>query len=167
MRRSARRPRLHRVSRGAPRRIHTRRSRPAAAMGCQSLSADFASAFLARDQSAATNFAGLTVAASLCRGALTVLLVTATERRGYTGTSKLIRVWESLQNWIVVRRPEVFDHPAKDRIQQRTCVHDVQVQGKQFAVQMQLRLIVERIAVVIFQPLLDRPRDDVAQRVKV
>ena len=48
--------------------------------------ADFASAFLARDQTTATDFAlSVTVAASLCRGALTVLLVTATERRGYRG----------------------------------------------------------------------------------
>ena len=81
--------------------------------------------------------------------------------------SKLIRVRESLQNWIVLRRTEVIDDPAKDRIQQLIRVRDVQVQRCQFAIQMQLWLIIERVAVVIFQPLLQRPRDDVAQCVKV
>src|SRR5437867_6392253 len=81
--------------------------------------------------------------------------------------SKLVRVRKSLQDWIVPRRPEIFDHSTKDRIQQRIRVHDVQIEGDQFAVQMQLRLIIERVAVVIFQPLLQRPRDDVAQRVKI
>src|SRR4029453_1076298 len=32
---------------------------------------------------------------------------------------------------------------------------------------MHLRLIIERVAVVIFQPLLQRPRDDVPQGVKI
>ena len=64
--------------------------------------------------------------------------------------SKLVRVWESLQDGIVPRRPEVFDHPAKDRIQQRIGVHDVQIERDQFAVQMQLRFIIERVAVVAF-----------------
>src|SRR6266481_4085467 len=56
MRRPARRPDLHHVSKGVRRRIHTRRSNRVAATGSQSRMADFASAFLARDQSTATNF---------------------------------------------------------------------------------------------------------------
>src|SRR5882672_7290743 len=66
MRHPAPRPRLHRVSKGVRRRIHTRRSNRVAATGFQSRRADFASAFLARDQSTATDFEhGQTVATGL------------------------------------------------------------------------------------------------------
>src|SRR6266581_7474820 len=39
-------------------------------------------------------------------------------------TSKLIGVWKSAQDWIVPRRPQIFDHSAEDRIQKRARVHD-------------------------------------------
>src|SRR4029077_18140920 len=56
MRRPAQRPRLHRVLKGVRSRIRTRRSNRVAATDSQSRMADFASAFLARDQSTATDF---------------------------------------------------------------------------------------------------------------
>src|SRR5947208_8666081 len=56
---------------------------------------------------------------------------------------------------------------AKDRINQRICVHDVQIERRKLAIQMQFGLVVERIAVVVIQTLFQRPRDDVAQRVKI
>jgi hypothetical protein len=83
--------------------------------------ADFASAFLARDQSTATDFDVVTT--PCCS-------VWSAQRADPTNTalSKLVRVWKPLQDWIVPCRPEVFNHPAEDRIQQRTRVHDVQVE---------------------------------------
>src|SRR5262249_32522820 len=71
--------------------------------------------------------------------------------------SKLVRVRKALQDGIMPRRTEVFDHSTKDRIQEGIRVHDVQVERHQLAIQMKLRLIIERIAVVIFQPLLQCP----------
>src|SRR6187399_1028754 len=119
--------------------------------------ADFASAFLARDQSTATDFESRLVARvtpcapgrSACRD--------CPAYREIAALSKLVRVRESLQDWIVPRRSEVFDHATKDRIQQRIGVHDVQIERDQFTVQVQLRLIIERVAVVILQSLLQRP----------
>src|ERR1051325_6591520 len=81
--------------------------------------------------------------------------------------SKLRRVWESLQDGIVPRWSQIFNYPTKDWIQQATGVHYIKVEGNQFAVQMQLRLVVERIAVVVSQTLAQRPRNDVSQRVKI
>ena len=147
-------------------------------MDCQSRMADFASAFLARDHSTATDFElriGRARHSVRARpfGVQRTARPTATDfelrigRARHLGArpdlrraedcppyhiwwSKLVRVRKLPQDRIVPRRPQVFDHPAKDRIQQRIRVHDVQVEGDQFAVQMQLRLIVQRIAVVIF-----------------
>jgi len=56
MRRPARRPGLHHVSKEFGGELHTRRSTELQATGSQSRMADFASAFLARDQSTATDF---------------------------------------------------------------------------------------------------------------
>ena len=46
-------------------------------------------------------------------------------------------------------------------------MHDVQIERHKLAIQMQLGFVVERIAIVVIQPLLQRPGDDVAQRVKI
>src|SRR5260370_27617654 len=46
-------------------------------------------------------------------------------------------------------------------------MHDVQVERHELAAQVQLGSIIQRIAVIIFQSLLQRPRDDVAQRVEI
>ena len=46
-------------------------------------------------------------------------------------------------------------------------MHDVQVERHELAAQVQLGSIIQWIAVIIFQSLLDRPRDDVAQRVEI
>ena len=46
-------------------------------------------------------------------------------------------------------------------------MYDVQVEANQLAIQVQLRLIIKRVAVVVFKPLLQRPRNDVAQRVEI
>src|SRR6266481_8824427 len=111
MRRPARRPRLHRVSKGVRRRIHTRRLNRVVATGSQSRMADFASAFLARDQSTATNFElRLVGRVTPCAPGLR----RAEDCPPYqviAAVSKLFRVRKSLQDWIVPRRPEVFDHP--------------------------------------------------------
>src|SRR4030095_15683878 len=58
---------------------------------------------------------------------------------------KFIRVRKPLQNRIVHRWPEIFEHAPKDRIQERICMRNVQVKRHQFAIQMKLRLIIERI----------------------
>src|SRR6266576_5653837 len=117
--RPAQRPRLHRVSKGVRRRIHTRHLRLAAAMDSQSRMADFASAFLARDQSAATDFELRLV------GRVTPCAPDARRAEDcppyhvIAASSKLIRVRKLSQDWIVPRRPEIFDHSTKERIQQR------------------------------------------------
>jgi hypothetical protein len=85
-------------------------------MDCQSQTADFASAFLARDQSTATDFE---VVETPWRSAPTVPI---------GRFSKLIRVRKLSQYWIVLRRTEVFDQAAKDWIHQRITMHDVQVE---------------------------------------
>src|SRR5262249_49723413 len=71
--------------------------------------------------------------------------------------SQLIRVRKPMQGGIIPPRPEVVQHPAEDRIQQRIRVNAVQVVRHQLAIQMKLRLIVQRIAVVILQSLFQRP----------
>jgi hypothetical protein len=67
----------------------------------------------------------------------------------------------------VTRRAQIFNETAKDRIEQRACVHDVQIERHKLAIQMQFRLIVQGVAVVILQTLFQRPGEDVAQRVKI
>src|SRR5581483_6332588 len=81
--------------------------------------------------------------------------------------SQLIGIWKALQNRVMPCRSKIFDKAAKDRVEQRTGMPDVEVQRRQLAIQMELRLVIERIAVVIFQSLLERPRNDVAQRVEI
>ena len=104
-------------------------------MDCQSRVADFASAFLARDQSTATDFELVGRARhSVPAGALACPDVSGRALTKSFCVSELVRVRESMQYWIVPRRPQVFDHPAKDWIQQRIRVHHVQIQGDQFAV---------------------------------
>jgi hypothetical protein len=79
--------------------------------------ADFASAFLARDQSTATDFEDeRTVTTGLWPVRALVGKETAHRSMATGGLSKLVRVWKSLQDWIVPRRPEVFDYATKDRI---------------------------------------------------
>ena len=90
--------------------------------------ADFASAFLARDQSAATDFEfRVSVGASLRARRTFGVQRTARHTRSLL-QSKLVGVRKLLQNWIMPRRPQVFDQAAKDRIQQRIRVHDVEVE---------------------------------------
>src|SRR5258708_4150545 len=105
MRRPARRSRLHRVSKGVRRRIHTRRSNRVAATDSQSRMADFASAFLARDQSTATDFElRLVGRVTPCAPGHS----SAEDCPPYhviAALSELIRVRKSLQDWIVARRP--------------------------------------------------------------
>ena len=86
---------------------------------------------------------------------------------GWFALSKLIRVWKSPQDRIVTRWSEIFDHPAEDWIQKRARVHHVQVKRHELAPEVQLGPVIQRIAVIIFQSLLQRPRDDVAQRVEI
>src|SRR4029077_10422159 len=61
----------------------------------------------------------------------------------------------------------MLDQPAKDRIEQRICVPDVQIERYELAIQMQFGFVVQRIAIVVLQNLFQRPGDDVAQRVKI
>src|SRR6266850_7952153 len=99
MRHPAPRPRLHRVSKGVRTRIHTRRSNRVAATGSQSRMADFASAFLARDQSTATDFESRMV------GRVTPCAPGFRRAEGcppyhvIAASSKLVRVEKSLQDW--------------------------------------------------------------------
>src|SRR5512132_1077304 len=167
MRRLARQPRLHRVSRGVRRRIRTRRSNRVAATGSRSRMPDFASAFLPRDQSTATDFESRLVGRVTPCAPRYSAAEDCPPYHVIAAPSELVRVRKLPQDWIMSRRPEVFDYSTKNRIQQRIRVQDVQIEGDQFAVQMQFRFIIERVAVVKFQPLLQRPRDDIAQRVKV
>ena len=99
-------------------------------MDCQSQFADFASAFLARDQSAATDF-GLRIgrARHSVRANVHGSRSAGRDCPPYQSFLELIRVRESLQDPIVSCRSKVFDYPPKNRIQQRVGVHDVQIQG--------------------------------------
>src|SRR5256886_17452407 len=65
------------------------------------------------------------------------------------------------------RWSEIFDHPAGDWIQTRARMHHVQVQRHELAAEVQLGSVIQRVAVIIFQSLLQRPRNDVAQRVEI
>src|SRR4030095_8478313 len=56
--------------------------------------------------------------------------------------SELISVRKPPQDGGVTRRPEIFDRAAKYRIQKRICVHHVEVEGHELAIQVQLRLII-------------------------
>jgi hypothetical protein len=80
--------------------------------------ADFASAFLACDQSTATDFELRLV--GVRHSVRAVAFGRAGDRPPFqviSALSKLVRVWEPLQHWIVPRRPQIFDHAAKDQIQ--------------------------------------------------
>src|SRR5438045_5658565 len=67
----------------------------------------------------------------------------------------------------MARGSKIFDDPAEDRIQNGARVHDVQVEGHELAAEVQLGSVIQRVAVIIFQSLLQRPRNDVAQRVEI
>src|SRR4029450_18555 len=82
-------------------------------------------------------------------------------------SSELIGVRKPPQDGVVTCRPKIFNRAAEYRIEKRICVHHVEVERDQFAIEMQLRLIIKRVAVVILQSLLQRPSDDVAQRVEI
>src|SRR5215813_3218311 len=90
-----------------------------------------------------------------------------TQGRGYRRPSKLIGVRKPLQNRILTSGAEIFNQAAKDRLEQRICVHHVQIERHELAIQMQLRFVVKRIAIVVLQTLSQRPGDDVAQRVEI
>src|SRR3954467_1536998 len=81
--------------------------------------------------------------------------------------SQRIRVREPSQNWIMSRRSEILEHTTEYWIQQPAGMPHIKIERRQFAVQMQLWLVIQRVAVVILQSLLHRPRDDVAERVKI
>src|SRR4029450_4162493 len=82
-------------------------------------------------------------------------------------SSELIGVRKPPQDGVLTRRTEIFNRAPEYRIEKRICVHHVEVERDQFAIEMQLRLIIKRVAVVILQSLLQRPSDDVAQRVEI
>src|SRR4029434_1969560 len=82
-------------------------------------------------------------------------------------SSELISVRKPQQYRVLTRRPEIFNRAPEYRIEKRICVHHVEVERDQFAIEMQLRLIIKRVAVIILQSLLQRPSDDVAQRVEI
>jgi len=65
-------------------------------------------------------------------------------RRGLLAlpTSKLMRVWKFSQNRIMPRRSEIFDYATKCRIQHSAGMPHIEVEWHQFAIQMQLRLVV-------------------------
>ncbi len=67
----------------------------------------------------------------------------------------------------MARGSKIFDDPAEDRIQNGARVHDVQVERHELAAEVQLGSVIQRVAVIIFQTLLQRPRNDVAQRVEI
>ena len=46
-------------------------------------------------------------------------------------------------------------------------MHDVQVEGHELTAEVQLGSVIQWVAVVVFQSLLQRPRDNVAQRVEI
>src|SRR6266571_7425082 len=81
--------------------------------------------------------------------------------------SEFVRVGEFAQKRIMARRSEIFDDAAEDRIQKRARVPDVQVKRYELAAKMQLGSVIQWIAVIIFQSLLQRPRDDVPQRIEI
>src|ERR1700751_4618580 len=70
---------------------------------------------------------------------------------------KFISIRKPFQNGFVPRRPEIFDNATKYWIEQGAGMPPIQIERHQFAIQMKLRLVVERVAVVILQLLLQRP----------
>src|ERR1700704_5181813 len=80
---------------------------------------------------------------------------------------KFGRVWEPAQHWIVAGRFKIFHRAPKDWIEEARSVPHVQIERHQLATKMELRVVVQGIAAVIFQSLLERPGNDVAQSIKV
>jgi len=66
----------------------------------------------------------------------------------------------------MARGSKIFDHPTENWIQTAVRVHHVQVERHELATEVQFGSVIQWIAVVIFQSLLQRPRDDVAERVE-
>lgn len=65
------------------------------------------------------------------------------------GISELIGIRKPLQNRVVACGAEVFDQAPKNWIEEWICVHDIQVEWNKLAIQVELRLVIKRIAVVI------------------
>ena len=64
-------------------------------------------------------------------------------------------------------RLEIFHGEVEDRIQQPSRVQHVKIERPKFVPEMQFRIIIERTAVIVAQPLVDRPTDHVAHGVKI
>ena len=76
-------------------------------------------------------------------------------------------VWKFSQNRIMPRRLEVFHGEVEDRIQQRSRVQHVKIERRELVAEMQFRIVIERTAAVGAQPLVDRPTNHVAHRIKI
>src|SRR5436189_6089901 len=80
---------------------------------------------------------------------------------------ELACVPEFLQDRIVPGRFEKSQRAPEDLVQERRRVQHVKIEREQVATQMELRLVVERAAPIALEALLDRPGEDVAQRVEI
>src|SRR6476619_7403220 len=76
-------------------------------------------------------------------------------------------VGKTLQDRVVPGWLEQLEEGAKDFVQKWIGVSDVEVERIERATKMELGLIIQRAAPVTFEPLGERPAEDVAQGVKV
>jgi hypothetical protein len=68
--------------------------------------------------------------------------------------SKLIGVWKAPQNGIVASGFEVLQSSPKYWVEEPVCMQHIEIERHELAIEMQFGFIVQRIAVVVFQPLL-------------
>src|SRR5438477_400323 len=80
---------------------------------------------------------------------------------------ELVRVSEMLQYRIVPGRFEELQDGAKDFVQDRIGMPDVEIERIEVATKTEFRLIIQRAAPVTFETLFQRPSQNIAQCVKV
>jgi hypothetical protein len=55
---------------------------------------------------------------------------------------QFVRIRKPPQDRVLTRRSKIFNRAPEYRIEKRICVHHVEVERDQFAIEMQLRLII-------------------------
>src|SRR5258706_1202830 len=87
---------------------------------------------------------------------------TSASRSPYLG-----EVGETLQYRIAARRLEPRQDPLHEEVDERRGVPHVEIERRELATEVQLRIVIEGAADIPLQPARHAPRQEVAQRMKV
>jgi hypothetical protein len=66
-------------------------------------------------------------------------------------------VWKAPQNGILPGGFEILQSSPKYWVEEPVCMQHIEIERDELAIEMQFGLIVQRIAVVVVQPFLQRP----------